>query len=60
MSWNMTPLLRLPLGNPQNGADDIKKHKWFADINWDDMLQKKITPPIKPEVKGENDTSQFE
>ena len=45
----------------QAGADDIKKHKWFAsDFSWTDCLDKKITPPIKPEVKNESDTGNFE
>ena len=54
-----TPLRPLD-SRRQGGADDIKKHKWFADINWDDMLAKKIAPPIKPEVGSASDTQNFE
>lgn len=25
----------------QNGADDVKKHRWFKNINWTDVLNKK-------------------
>jgi len=47
-------------GNLKNGADDIKQHKWFHELSWDDLLAKKIAPPFKPQVKGATDTSQFE
>ena len=49
-------------GGVQAGADDIKKHKWFAgETNyWEDMLNKKYAPPIKPDVGSENDTGNFE
>jgi len=47
-------------GNLKNGVDDIKGHKWFKDLNWDDLLEKKVTPPFKPVVKGESDTSNFD
>lgn len=48
----------------QNGADDIKKHKWFTTGSeasyWEDMIAKKIPPPIKPDVGADNDTGNFE
>ena len=44
----------------QGGADDIKKHKWFADMNFDDLHNKNITPPIKPDVESDHDTRNFE
>jgi len=28
------------------GADEIKKHKWFKNVNWKDVLEKKVDPPI--------------
>jgi len=30
----------------KNGADEIKKHKWFKGINWKDVFNRKIDPPI--------------
>jgi len=47
-------------GNLKNGVDDIKTHKWFKDLNWEDLLEKKITAPFKPNVKSESDTSNFD
>jgi len=37
-------------------APAIKQHPFFASIDWDLLVQKKITPPWIPEVKGEDDT----
>jgi len=28
----------------ENGAEDIKNHKWFDKMNWDDLIRKKIKP----------------
>jgi serine/threonine protein kinase len=47
-------------GNLKSGADDIKQHKWFKDLDWNDLLEKKIPAPFKPPVKGESDTSNFD
>ena len=34
-------------------VDEILAHPWFAEINLDDMMKKKLTPPYKPEVKSD-------
>lgn len=47
-------------GNLKNGVEDIKQHKWFKDINWNDLLSKKIPAPFRPTVKSETDTSNFD
>lgn len=46
-------------GNLKNGVADIKNHRWFANINWDWLLQKKIQAPYLPKVKSPDDTSNF-
>lgn len=46
-------------GNLKNGVNDIKNHRWFADLNWDWILQKKLTAPYKPTVKSAGDTTNF-
>jgi len=40
--------------------DDIKKHPWFSDLDWDLLYQKKIEPPFKPKVSGENWLDNFD
>ncbi|XP_055905398.1 cAMP-dependent protein kinase catalytic subunit 3 [Eupeodes corollae] len=48
------------LGNMKNGAEDVKRHRWFKNIIWNDVLNKKLTPPIMPEVTFDGDTSNFD
>lgn len=31
------------MGNMKNGADDVKRHRWFKHLNWTDVLHKKLT-----------------
>ncbi|GMI27709.1 hypothetical protein TrCOL_g7028 [Triparma columacea] len=42
------------------GAEDIKKHKWFSDLNWQHLVEKKLPAPILPNVSGASDTSNFD
>ncbi|XP_073719672.1 cAMP-dependent protein kinase catalytic subunit PRKX [Misgurnus anguillicaudatus] len=48
------------LGNMKNGADDVKKHRWFRSIDWDCVHTRKLRPPIVPKVSHEGDTSNFD
>ncbi|XP_053991945.1 putative serine/threonine-protein kinase PRKY [Hylaeus volcanicus] len=47
-------------GNLLNGINDIKFHAWFANIDWDYLLNKKITPPHVPEIHELDATFYFE
>jgi len=38
-------------GNLKNGVNDIKNHRWFSDIDWNLLVQKKLPVPYKPTVK---------
>ncbi|ELK08994.1 Serine/threonine-protein kinase PRKX [Pteropus alecto] len=44
----------------QNGADDVKRHRWFRAVDWEAVPQRRLKPPIVPKVCGEGDTSNFE
>lgn len=44
----------------KGGADDVKKHKWFQQWDWEALVSKKIASPIVPIVAGDNDTSNFD
>jgi len=43
-----------------NDAEEIKAHKWFNDINWANLVQKKCVPPFKPKVASDYDTDNFD
>ncbi|KAJ3102248.1 camp-dependent protein kinase catalytic subunit [Phlyctochytrium planicorne] len=47
-------------GNLKAGVADIKKHKWFAGIEWQKLEALQIPAPYQPPVKGEGDTSNFD
>ncbi|KAJ3126785.1 camp-dependent protein kinase catalytic subunit [Irineochytrium annulatum] len=56
----LTPDLSKRYGNLKSGADDIKRHKWFSDIDWDKLVDLDIPAPYLPACKGEGDTSNFD
>ncbi|KHJ34867.1 putative camp-dependent protein kinase catalytic subunit [Erysiphe necator] len=41
-------------------AEELKRHPFFADIDWDLLAAKKITPLFKPQLDSETDTSNFD
>lgn len=47
------------LGGGVNDAEDIKKHPWFENVNWDAYLNKEIKAPYLPIIKNELDVSNF-
>lgn len=59
----LTADLTKRLGNLKGQAEDIKKHKWYSGgtppLDWVAML-KSTDAPVKPEVKDESDTSNFD
>jgi len=56
----LTPDLSKRYGNLKNGVDDIKAHKWFVGLVWEDLLAKKLPTPYTPHVRSADDTSNFE
>uniref|UniRef100_A0A3Q3BNN3 non-specific serine/threonine protein kinase n=1 Tax=Kryptolebias marmoratus TaxID=37003 RepID=A0A3Q3BNN3_KRYMA len=48
------------LGSGKNDSADLQKHSFFKLISWDDLLQKRLEPPYKPQLQSEEDVSQFD
>lgn len=48
------------LGGGESDAEEVKSHKFFDGLNWDDLVMKRITPPFKPEVDSDTDTRYFD
>lgn len=38
----------------QEGVREIFNHPWFKKINLNDIMEKKIEPPIKPDILAFN------
>ncbi|TFY69554.1 hypothetical protein EVJ58_g336 [Rhodofomes roseus] len=48
------------LGSGKADAEDIKRHPFFKDVSFDDVLNKRIPPPYFPTINGTADTSNFD
>jgi len=54
------------IGSSKNGAEDIKKHKWYRGLNWAALYNKTMEPPLDmgveyvPAVKSITDVRNFE
>lgn len=48
------------LGAMKNGTEDIKSHKWFKNIDWSVVAERKLVPPIVPKVNHSGDTKNFD
>ncbi|KAM3141821.1 hypothetical protein pb186bvf_006143 [Paramecium bursaria] len=42
------------------GAQEIKDHPWFLNVNWDTLLKKAYKPPFVPLIKSDIDVSNFD
>lgn len=38
------------LGSGKADAEEIKAHPFFKDVNWDDVVNKRIPPPYCPTI----------
>merc|ERR1719329_833947 len=47
-------------GNLKDGSDDILKHEWFETINYAQLEACQIPAPYKPQMKNEQDVSNYE
>ena len=47
-------------GSLKNGIDDIKTHRWFGNVDWLAIYNRKVPPPMMPKIKHPGDTSNFE
>ncbi|OLN88564.1 Serine/threonine-protein kinase SCH9 [Colletotrichum chlorophyti] len=41
-------------------AEELKRHPFFGDIDWDLLAKKLITPPFKPKLTSATDVSYFD
>ncbi|XP_026733497.1 ribosomal protein S6 kinase 2 beta isoform X2 [Trichoplusia ni] len=48
------------LGAGANGIEDIKKHEFFANIDWEALCKKEVIPPFRPAVSRADDAFYFD
>ena len=59
------PAKRLGSAPPPQGAADIRAHKWFADVDWQALMDHKVRPAIVPthgmvNANGVHDIERFD
>ncbi|KAG8000232.1 RAC-gamma serine/threonine-protein kinase [Nibea albiflora] len=50
----------LLLGGGPDDAKEIMRHSFFSGVDWQDVYDKKLVPPFKPQVTSETDTRYFD
>jgi tRNA A-37 threonylcarbamoyl transferase component Bud32 len=45
------------LGCSKNGVEDIQRHRWFGDTDFEALLSRAVPPPYVPGVEGPDDVS---
>jgi len=48
------------LGHGTEDANAVKNHRFFTGVNWDDVMARKLKPPFLPQLKSEDDFSNFD
>jgi len=48
------------LGNLKNGAQDVRRHKWFRGFDWAAYASQTMKAPMVPNVSDASDTSNFD
>ncbi|KAF8450050.1 hypothetical protein BDZ91DRAFT_768477 [Kalaharituber pfeilii] len=48
------------LGNLRGGGEDVKKHPFFKDIDWEELEKKTSPGPIVPDLETPEDTKYFD
>ena len=41
------------------GAEEVKQHAFFKDVNWEAVVNKEVTPPYLPMLSSNDDVSHF-
>ncbi|XP_059902187.1 serine/threonine-protein kinase N1 isoform X1 [Gadus macrocephalus] len=48
------------LGSGEKDAEEVKKQPFFKSMDWEALLQRKLTPPFVPRIAGKEDVSNFD
>ncbi|XP_032870336.1 RAC-beta serine/threonine-protein kinase [Amblyraja radiata] len=51
---------KLRLGGGPEDAKEVMHHKFFVSVSWQDVVEKLLVPPFKPQVSSETDTRYFD
>ena len=46
-------------GNMRHGAGDVFAHPWFAEVDWEKLEDREVSPPYIPNIGGAGDASAY-
>lgn len=53
-------MLCIILGSSNSGIEELKRHAFFATIDWDKLMRREVNPPFKPAVVQTDDAFYFD
>lgn len=56
----LTKQVESRLGYGELDSLSVRNHKFFSSVNWDDVLARKYPPPFLPQLKSDDDFSNFD
>ena len=48
------------LGGGEADAEEVKAHPFLSNIDWESVLQRRVTPPFQPNVTAQTDVKYFD
>ena len=48
------------LGGSLSDADEIKRHPFFENVDWNFVQEKAYQPPFRPKLNGKKDVANFD
>ena len=48
------------LGCGRTGMRDVKMHPWFDGLDWGMLLERRVRPPLTPDISNPLDTQNFD
>jgi len=48
------------LGSGERDGIAVREHRFFTGVKWDEVLDRRVAPPFLPQLKGEDDVSNFD
>ncbi|CAK71368.1 unnamed protein product (macronuclear) [Paramecium tetraurelia] len=56
----LSKLLQKDPNSRISSANEIKKHPWFKNVDWDMVLQKQVPPVFLPQLNSDDDVQYFD
>ena len=60
MTKLLNPRQALRIGRTYGGTKEIMDHNWYSDLDFDELLQKRIDAPFVPDLNSDTDMRYFE